>query len=1032
MLLAAVLLLMIASSYYLVTKLNTNLEKTQHSQETGMALKAAKNALVGYAIAFPEVDAESGTDTVDGPGYLPCPDISNNGSAGGSCSLINTNNPVTSIGRFPYKTIETKDFRDGHGERLWYVVSDNFRNNPKMIPLNSETAGSTSGDLTVNGYTNIAAVIFAVDAIEGSQDRSTANKNSYANYIEATFTDSDGDTYIDTITTGATDRYVLLTKDELMQMVEKRVLGQTSHMLSTYLNSQGAYPWLTPFSDPKADVRRLTGTANSGSDSTTLIDTSVNIDFVEWGVAVGDVVWNVTDGSVGFVSSVDSSTQLTITGMSLGTENDFDEDDAYQIQLSNVLTTFSGTATLGSTDLKLEDTTKDFDDLEIAEGDVLENVTDGSSGIIDSIDDDEITVTSLSGGTGNDIASGDSYRIRTNSGTVTANSTTILTDTKKDFVTIGITVGDVVHNVTDGSYGTITLVAATSLTVALEYGSENDFDIGDIYSISRFNPIATTREGHLAFHDRGEPFATALDIELYMPDSISGVANSTVAATNATTQPDYEDSIKSYVQGKTIVGTATGGSATTLVDTSRNFNDLGVAVGDVVDRVVATATDRAIGVVSSIDSNTQLTISTLSAGAFSNGDEYTITHTPIDNITDGVCVWATADIVECVGTSPPDTTFLSGTGMGSDNHELYDSSKDFPTAGVKRGDIVENTTIVNVGFDNSGIVESFNSNDDMQIENIEGYDHAHIDNGEPYKIHISTSSFSGTATSHTEDSGGVFTMTDTGGFPANVAVGDVIENTDASNGGGLGRIADITGNTITATKLSEGQDEVRTGQNYKIHSDHISERKYTYRLRFSGFSEAKTSGGEIRTRVVCTGYTDVSAINDCDGSAGETDLGLNYVVPGVFWVTMTDVDSSNVQLGQATLIPIAGADGFIKVADMDYYLREDDDEIPAWFIANNWHQLTYVAYSAGDSPGGGATCTVGTDCLTLSGGGAPDNNKRALVVSASSPLATQDRSSSLITDYFENENNDAGDDNAETGGIISTFNDQIRIIDTSP
>jgi hypothetical protein len=818
-----------------------------------------------------------------------------------------------------------------------------------------------------------------------------------------------------------------------MQMVEKRVLGQTSHILSTYLNSQGAYPWLTPFSDPKADARRLTGTANNGSDSTTLIDTSVNIDFVEWGVSAGDVVRNITDGSIGFVSSVDSSTQLTITGMSLGIENDFDAGDVYHIQVVNVPVAFSGTATPGSTGLKLVDITKDFDDLGIVEGDVLENVTDDSSGVIDSIDDDEITVTSLSSGT---IDSGDSYLIRTNSGTATSASTTTLTDTRKDFVTTGIAVGDLVHNVTDGSYGTVALpITAMSLTVALEYGSDNDFTTGDIYSISRFNPIATTREGHLAFHEPGEPFATGLDIELYLPDSIAGVANATVAATNAATQPDYETSIMRYAQGKTIVGTATGGSATTLIDTSRNFNDLGVAVGDVVDNV----TDGAIGVVQSIDSDTQLTISTLSAGAFASGDAYTIAHTPIDNITDGVCIWAAADIVECVGTSSPDTTFLSGTGMGSDNHELYDSSKDFPAAGVKRGDILENTSAVNVGFDNSGIVESFNSKDEMKIENIEGYDHAHVDNGEPYRLHISTSSFSGTATSHTEDSGGVFTMTDTGGFPANVAVGDVIENTDASNGGGLGRITDITGNVITATKLSSGQDEVRTGQNYKIHSDHISERTYTYRLRFSGFNEAKSSGGEVRTRVVCKGYTDVSAVDDCDGTAGETDLSLNYVVPGVSWVTMTDVDSSDVQLGQATLIPNVGADGFIKVAGMDYYLREDDDEIPGWFIANNWHQLTYVAYSAGDSPGGGATCTVGGgDCLTLTGGGAPANNKRAIVISAGEILEdlTQDRSTGDISDYYELENSDQlvdiDDDNIQTGRITTLFNDQIRIIDTSP
>lgn len=209
----------------------------------------------------------------------------------------------------------------------------------------------------------------------------------------------------------------------------------------------------------------------------------------------------------------------------------------------------------------------------------------------------------------------------------------------------------------------------------------------DIYTISRFNPTSTTREGHLAFHEPGKAFGTSLGITLYLPDSIVGVANATVATVTATTQPGYDSGINLYSQGKTISGTATGGSATTLRDTSRNFNDLGVSVGDVVDNV----TDSAIGVVQSIDSNTQLTLSTLSAGAFGSGDAYTIAHTSLDNITDGTCVWTQPNIAECNATLT-DTAFLSGTGMNAgDNHQLYDTSKDFPAAGVKRGDIVENT-----------------------------------------------------------------------------------------------------------------------------------------------------------------------------------------------------------------------------------------------------------------------------------------------------------------------------------------------------
>jgi len=229
-LLILVLILIVGSAFYLTTKLNTNLVKTQHSVETGIAMKAAKNALIGYAISYPDkVNAD------EGPGYLPCPDRNNDGSTDlGICSL----DGITSIGRFPYKTLEAEELRDDHGESLWYVVSDNFRNNPKMTPLNSETAGNSSGDMTVDGYTNIAAVIFSAATPETNQNRISANENDYTHYIEATFTDSDGDAVIDSITAAATDRYILLTRDELMQAVEKRVLGEVRQSLTTYFKTR--------------------------------------------------------------------------------------------------------------------------------------------------------------------------------------------------------------------------------------------------------------------------------------------------------------------------------------------------------------------------------------------------------------------------------------------------------------------------------------------------------------------------------------------------------------------------------------------------------------------------------------------------------------------------------------------------------------------------------------------------------------------------------------------------------------------------
>ena len=150
-------------------------------------------------------------------------------------------------------------------------------------------------------------------------------------------------------------------------------------------------------------------------------------------------------------------------------------------------------------------------------------------------------------------------------------------------------------------------------------------------------------------------------------------------------------------------------------------------------------------------------------------------------------------------------------------------------------------------------------------------------------------------------------------------------------------------------------------------------------------------------------------------------------------VTIRDYNNIGTLVGDATVtVPSAGAQGRVKVSGINLLLAENYGDIPQWFLKNKWHQLTYVAYSAGDSPNGGAVCTVGTNCLTLNGGGSPDNNKRALVIGAGEPLVAQDRTSGNMTDYFENENNDAGDDNFQTGEITGTFNDQPRVLDTSP
>ena len=112
----------------------------ERDKKTAEALAQAKEALIGYAInvQFPNSNSCYNTFThinnCPRPGELPCPDTNNDGSAD-SCS-----NQSDRLGRLPWKTLGLPDLRDGSGERLWYAVSNNFKNNPRG---NCYTAGSS-------------------------------------------------------------------------------------------------------------------------------------------------------------------------------------------------------------------------------------------------------------------------------------------------------------------------------------------------------------------------------------------------------------------------------------------------------------------------------------------------------------------------------------------------------------------------------------------------------------------------------------------------------------------------------------------------------------------------------------------------------------------------------------------------------------------------------------------------------------------------------------------------------------------------
>lgn len=107
------------------------------------ALLQARESLVAWA-------AERALGPEVGPGYLPCPDLDDDGWAESTCgSLAGDVGQEQRLGRFPWKTLGLADLRDGHGERLWYAVSTRHKGllncaaSPGCVDMTPDTALGT-------------------------------------------------------------------------------------------------------------------------------------------------------------------------------------------------------------------------------------------------------------------------------------------------------------------------------------------------------------------------------------------------------------------------------------------------------------------------------------------------------------------------------------------------------------------------------------------------------------------------------------------------------------------------------------------------------------------------------------------------------------------------------------------------------------------------------------------------------------------------------------------------------------------------
>ena len=242
-LLALVLALALGSGLMSIDWMEAAARSSHAARRTEAALAAARDALVGYAASYP--DQHGGRS---GPGYLPCPDTSGNGSPNSPCR-------AASLGRLPWRRLGLHDPRDGAGERLWYALDRRFRaNRYKHRPLNSETPA----DLVVDGRSGIAAVILAPGPALSFQDRDR-DRLDPAQYLEGgNETPADG-TYVSrglpplAPRDRFNDRLRTISRDELMAAAGRRALATARGVLEAYRDASwntGVLPWLAPWTGP--------------------------------------------------------------------------------------------------------------------------------------------------------------------------------------------------------------------------------------------------------------------------------------------------------------------------------------------------------------------------------------------------------------------------------------------------------------------------------------------------------------------------------------------------------------------------------------------------------------------------------------------------------------------------------------------------------------------------------------------------------------------------------------------------------------
>ena len=286
-LLLLVAALAMGATWYMVKRLRElNLNNIAADRAyNAQVLSHAKQALIGYVIAQANKTGENN------PGNIPCPEAPTSfNQTNGTDGRINTSgctaSGVPAVGRYPWRTIGTEQFKDTAGEPLWYVVSPGWA--ITGIGANTLINSNSTGQLIVDGGPlsagdTVVALLIApgpainVPASSGctawSQSRpATAGlAPDWRNYLECENASSPAD--VNFVTSGPSgafnDQVVKITVSDLMPGLEAAIADRIQREIvpalkTTYagtawgLTGSNVYPFAAPFANPSTSAMQGT------------------------------------------------------------------------------------------------------------------------------------------------------------------------------------------------------------------------------------------------------------------------------------------------------------------------------------------------------------------------------------------------------------------------------------------------------------------------------------------------------------------------------------------------------------------------------------------------------------------------------------------------------------------------------------------------------------------------------------------------------------------------------------------------------